>query len=474
MNDIVVSLMLLGALGSDGQMPFWANTNRFGTMPDSSGGVAIAGVAIPYQDLGKFQYRAGVSMAARSDSYSTFELFPDEAYAGLKLWNLALDMGIMHKEQDFMASDHRLGSLSASGGSVINSGNARSMPGYTASLTPLNLGKYLTIRGDFGDYLTYDNRSVKNALVHELEGYADLHITDRLTFTLGLDHYAMWGGEGNNVTLGNYLRVITGRAAGDDGTKSDQLNVIGDQLGAELFKLSYRGNGWSAVAQHSIPYEDKSGMEFFNFPDGINTLSFSFDDRSRWISDVVYEYHYTLWQSGNRHDPEFGTKEELDKWMQQTGFTYPPNYRGGDNYFGNSAYPSGWTHFGRTIGTPFIFPVGTKAGTVNRNEPVECPENSRYTAHHLGLSGMLFRQAPYRLMLTYSRNHGNYRTPYKGESIWQKPLGTVKDEYLSEFFSGLEVLWPVKGFDVMTSVYLDAGDFYGTRYGASLGICVKL
>ena len=43
-------------------------------------------------------------------------------------------------------------------------------------------------------------------------------------------------------------------------------------------------------------------MGFQNFPDGVNTLWFGFDDKDRWVTDILYEYQYTMWQSGTRHD----------------------------------------------------------------------------------------------------------------------------------------------------------------------------
>ena len=65
-----------------------------------------------------------------------------------------------------------------------------------------------------------------------------------------------------------------------------------------MLKAEYFGDGWTLTAQHDIPYDDGSGMGLQNFPDGVNTLSFSWKDKDRWVSDIVYEYHYTMYQSG--------------------------------------------------------------------------------------------------------------------------------------------------------------------------------
>ena len=63
----------------------------------------------------------------------------------------------------------------------------------------------------------------------------------------------MWAGEHPTdvnypVSLKNYIRVVTGSSAGGDGTMSDRLNVIGDQGGSEIIRVSYQGEKWVFVA----------------------------------------------------------------------------------------------------------------------------------------------------------------------------------------------------------------------------------
>ena len=63
-------------------------------------------------------------------------------------------------------------------------------------------------------------------------------------------------------------------------------------------------------------------------------------------------------------------------------------------------------------------------------------ENTRLKAHNFALSGRLFRQHPYKLILTYSANHGTYRRPYAGESAWNKPWGSVVETPLRQLSAG--------------------------------------
>ena len=91
-------------------------------------------------------------------------------------------------------------------------------------------------------------------------------------------------------------------------------------------------------------------MGFYNFPDGVNTLSFSFTDKNRWVSDILYEHQYTLYQSGPINGEMFD-----DKGNSLT----PPGVStvGIDDYFANAYYRSGWTHHGRVIGDPLFLPT---------------------------------------------------------------------------------------------------------------------
>ena len=468
MNDVVVSLLLLGAVSGSGSMPFWAYTNQFDLMPRTTGYTAVLSAGQQYNDDNTFQWHWGASAALRGDSYDKAAFIPDEAYAGVKWKNLSLDLGLKHPRQDFLGSSLTLGSLSTTGGNLIMTGNARSMPGYRIELSPANIpytNGHLQIAGAFADYLMTDTRVEKKSLTHNTTFYLIGNI-GRLSIIAGLDHWAMWDGS----SFGNYLRVITGRSAGPDGTQNDQMNAIGNHLGAERIAVRYRGQGWQAEIRHDIPYEDKSGMIFKNFPDGVNTLSFSFDDKDRWVSDIVYEFQYTVYQSGPIHDSEVDAQGNPIKWRPGLCFI------GGDNYFNNGEFPSGWTHYGMTIGNPLFLPAGTHAGTWSRTGVTRGIENNRLKAHHLGLSGKLFKKVPYRLMATYSLNYGTYGTSYVGESPAGRPWGTVKETPLNQFSMGFTCEIPLlKGhLQLIPGLYADCGQTLPNSFGATLGLRARM
>lgn len=487
MNDFFVSAMLLGALSTGGTMPFWAVSNQGGIMPDNNGALALVQAYKPFDESKTFQWHAGVSLAANwqpndplNQESSPFHPMVDELYAGAR-WNvLRADIGMMRRDREFTGSDISLGSLSVNEGHIIESNNSRTMPGYKLTLEPWAIpftGKHVLISGVWGDYKTIDDRFIDGALVHRMQAYLTYDSRKHFYIRIGLDHYALWGGtppEGQgisamNVDFKNYLRICTGRSAGSDGTLSDQINCLGDHGGAEELRMGWRYDDFDITFQYEKPYSDKSGMRFNNLPDGAYTLHFGFKDKDRWVSDVLAEFHYTMWQSGPRHDPELDENGVPYNWYEHKEM----NFFGGDSYFTNGEYQSGWTHFGRAICGPLFY-------TRRYNDGVYRIYNNRYVAYHFGLSGKLFRYAPYRLMLTYSRNCGTFATPLVPEARvygtdWKWWKKNTWDEPLGQFSAALNGYVPFNvgwsgRLDLVYGLYLDAGKVLANNFGCTLGV----
>ncbi len=319
MNDFVVSLLLLGAISSNdlNQMPFWATANQFGVMPESNGALALLRAGSSFDESRTFQWRWGSSLGFRSD-WMGDKIIIDELNASVRYRKLRLDLGMIHPEQDFMASDATLGTLSVTGGNFMMSGNARTLPGYALRLEPWDVpftDGHLQLYGRFGDYSTLGKRYLQGALMHNTALYVRVLAGEHLSFTGGFDHYSLWAGSNEEIGVQphsflDYLRVLTGSSGGSDASLGDQINSLGDHRGRELLRVDYKTDSWSVCFQHDIPYDDRSGMIFRNFPDGANTLCFSFKDKSLWVSDIVYEYHYTLNQSGDC-ERRLATDEEI-------------------------------------------------------------------------------------------------------------------------------------------------------------------
>ena len=484
MNDWIVSLLLLGALSSQsGDMPFWATANRFGIMPDGNGGLALLKAEKGFDDSQTLQWRLGASLGMRTDPVEYKDFLLDEFYGSLRWKNLRLDAGLWHPTQEFMAADSHLGTLSLTGGHSIMTGNARPMPGYSISLEPWNIpftNGHLQLCGSFGDYFTTGPRYVSGSMVHNTGIFLKWNIGEHITLTGGADNYTVWGGTSPShgvfkKNLDNYLRVITGRAGGADAQGGEQINALGDHRGCEIFRFEYRADSWALTLQHDIPYDDKSGVIFRNFPDGVNTASFSFKDKKGWVSDIVYEYANTMYQGGPRERRE-ATEEEIASGSRRlytdpnTGVVYYIA-GGADNYYNNYLFRSGWTNYGRTIGIPLFFPRGTVEGTWSRKNATMGIWSNLLKAHHVALSGSMFHVLPYKLMLTFSESYGTYLDEgysYDSGSLLSTPLRQFSSAFMFEFplYEGI--------IKVVPAIYYDRGDVLPNVFAATLSVKYSL
>ena len=245
---------------------------------------------------------------------------------------------------------------------------------------------------------------------------------------------------------------MTGSSGGDDATTSDQINALGNHLGRELLRLDWERETFSLVFQHDKPFEDASGLRFQNFPDGVNTLHFSFNDKSKWISDIVLEYVYTKWQSGTRHDRP-ATEEELRKNPDKTRYIVG----GCDSYFTNGEYKSGWTYNGRVIGLP-LFPAKAK----NADGQTFGVSSNRITGWNFGLGGSIAHKLPYTLKITYSRQFG----------IYYQTAGTIYESKPRQVSGAFEVQMPKLRHRaapvVLIGCYADKGSLLPDTAGVTL------
>ena len=457
---VVWDISLYGGGATHG-MPFWAGTNRRGLVPENlstgrnrniSGygnnrggisGLMTAGTETAYMTGSEIVLSAGLSVAGYGVADSWKGMI-DRLYFGLGWKKLHLDIGMKDRGQDYNG-------LSLTGGDIAYSGNARNLPGYNLSTDFIHIPGtkgILGFKANFADYMMIDNRYTDKTLLHNESLFLKITPVKCLSFTLGVEMWSQWGGTSPKYgrqpdSFKDYLRVIFGMKGGDDATKSDRINVLGNHLGRELIRIDWNAENFTLVFQHDIPFEDKSGMRFQNFPDGVNTLDFSFRNRNRWVTDILLEYVYTKWQSGPYHnDPE-----------------NPEIVLGGmDNYFNNGEYRSGWTYYGKTIGLPLLTPMPEQAdGTVPG------VSNNRITAWHFGIRGMAAHEIPYKFLFTYSRNFGAY-----SQRI------SLYDSVPEQFSLALECEVPRLGPAVPLSLGVGLYGDFGRLYQDSFGVMVRL
>ena len=469
--DLSWDVSLNGAGATTESLPFWAVTNKNGLVPPSHGAFMTAGTDFRYGSRPGVDVYAGLKLTgsvqpssmsriitapviegfgteAASGSASRWRGMVNQLYAGVGWKMLRLDIGMRDRETEY-------GGLSLTGGDIVWTGNARAMPGYNLQVSYFDIPGtrgIFSVKANYADYKLLDDRYVDGVLLHNKSLFFKFRLARRLHLQLGLEQWSMWGGVSpvhgrQPQSFKDYLRVVCGLSGGADATQSDQINVLGDHRGRELIQLDWTADDFTVTFAHDIPFDDSSGMGFQNFPDGVNTLSFSFNDKDKWISDILYEFVYTKWQSGPYHDTSDAPPKEGEEWHILGGR---------DNYFNNGAYKSGWTYYGMTAGLPLFTPMPADGDGVTMGV---C--NNRVVAHHIGIAGKIVRKIPYRFKATYSENYGNYSQTLDifGKALRQVSLALEVD------IPAFSDKWPLA---VSVGAYGDVGELYRDSFGLTL------
>lgn len=459
--DWNTSMRMAGTTGE--YMPFWSRTGEDGILPVTSSGLVTAGADISYEPGNHFKFEAGTNLAgalARTSPVNRTPVygFVDRLYLSGSWKMLHLDIGMKPRERT-------LSDVSVSGGNIIYSRNARNMPGINAwsDWIYFEKGHWFGIRGNLAHYQTIDNRYVSGAMIHNKSLAVKLALGPHVDFSVGLEHWAQWGGMSplygkQPVSASDMWRIFIAGKGGEDASWSDQVNVLGNHLGKECFRLDWRHSDFTMTLQYDKPFEDGSGMKYKNAPDGIWSVQFLLKDRKAFLTDIVFEYIQTSWQSGPAHERP-ATKEEMDEQAPDSPFLGVVVLGGCDNYFGNGEYRSGWTHHNRTIGVPLILPAAPDADGITRDMV-----STRLKGLHLGLKGMVASKVPYAMKITYTGNYGVYNQPassYFESKPWQLSLAL-------EAGLGRDILnMPL---DLSVGLYGDIGKLYRNSVGLTLKI----
>ncbi|MCX6239879.1 MAG: hypothetical protein NTY07_20430, partial [Bacteroidia bacterium] len=402
--DFRVSQSTFVSSGND--LPFWMITNQNGifTLHSSTYQLSRAGLSRGFErdTLKKWGYTYGTNMVYGYTSTSDFH--PNEYWLGLRFHKLILKVGAQSDPILF-------GGLSSTNGNMYRSRNARPVPGVTLSTNgyiPFFFAKkWFSFRFLYEEGILKDKQFVIDAHLHHKNLHFRALLSPSLSFSIGLEHYVFWGGYspkyGQLPEWNEYFRYIFGLAGGDSATLNDQNNSSGNQLGCYNLEIRKNWMGTSVTFYWNHPFEDRSGRELDNLRDGLWGVHLGINKRFAFITDVVYEYMYTLNQSGALLAKPVPTPEDPNK---VTG-------RGQDDYFNHGTYalqdgmyPSGYTHYQRMMGTPLFVPIIGSDGISKGFE------STRMWMHHLGISGMLGGGFFWKSLLTLSRNFGRYQQVY--------------------------------------------------------------
>lgn len=419
-------------------VPFWLSANSFGRIQKQPSTIVYTTI---YSDLNsskndlKFSYKVGTTAYTGEKS----DIFIDELFGDVRYKNLGITIGVKHPEVLWEG-------LSSTNGTITKSINARSYPGYKLYLKNfISLPfakKWLSVKGNYGDYLLNDKRSVTNTRLHTKSLFLKSLLNEKCELIVGMNHYAQWAG--NSTVFGkqpssfkDYLRVITGSSGGSDALEGDQINVIGNQLGSYQIQFNYRGSrtNWNLYWSHL--FEDRSGRELMNYPDALYGVFIDFKNPKALVSHILTEFTYTKHASG-----------DAPHYTDDQGIAHAAS--GMDNYFNNGVYQSGWTYFGNTIGSPYFT---TKPVDVNVITPGIIDGDNRFMAFNLGLKGVI-KNLQYKAMLSHIAYVGWF-----GSEYLDKPTQT------SGIFEVTDMKMFKLPFEIAIGTAFDTGTYRPVNFG---------
>lgn len=444
---------LTGMVATKGNLPMWATTDKYGIIPDSRGGLLQIGLFSDFNTKKKVQTAYGFSGAGYLTQMKN-QIIIDELYFSTRWEKVRLDLGMIHPETEFNG-------ISAQNGSFVISTNTRSMPGYNLHTEYINIPlthDILAFKFNLADYTMIDKRFVDRTRLHNKSLFFRLTPWKKLELIAGLGHWAQWAGTSpiygkQPDSFRDYVKVFTSRSGGSGATISDSINALGNHLGSRYFRINYKSTHYTLSLYFDNFFEDNKINHMANLPDGAYGIYYGAINKKQWVSDVMYEFVYSKYQSGPYHDRP-ATDEEKAKQDPNDYFYGRKILGGNDNDFNNGEYQSGWTYYGRTIGTPFITPAAPNAEGITLGV-----YNNRVIAHYLGIKGYFIEKIPYKFRFSYSLNYGTYGQPLDGTH--------------KQFSFALEAGFlrnPKIPFQIDLGIYGDYGKLLSNNFGISISI----
>ena len=453
---------------SDNRAPLWLTANRYGlsSIEAPNGLLRVQMTSNAERDsLANWRIGYGADIAAALNFTSNVVI--QQLYADIDYKLVRLTLGA---KEEPMAFKNR---LLSSGGQTFGI-NARPVPQVRIELPQYwnisGKGKWAAIRGfiSYGimtdgrfqsGYVSPNQTYARKALLHSKAGYLKLGNEEKfpLTFEGGLEMATVFGGtvynaltwegvQASPIHMSSGIKDFINATLGIGGDVTDgegYSNATGNTLGSWLFRLNYKGKGWSAGIYYDHFFEDHSQMFLdYGWYDGLAGLEVNLP-ANRFVSTVVYEFLNTTYQSG----PVYHDRTE----------TIPDQISGVDNYYNHNLYP-GWQHWGNAIGNPlFISPLYNDNGSLTFT-------GNRFKAHHVGIVGLPIPHLAYRILYTYERSLGTYAVPFENARTTHSMLAEF--EYSPRKIGD----WELDGWHVKLAFAMDRGKLLGNNTGFQLGI----
>jgi hypothetical protein len=406
---------------TNGEIPFWLRTNKFGAIPVSGVSATIRAQAYKIYDKEKdFDWSYGLNgqaIAGRKSKLTLVEAFITTRYKGLEL-RVGRSKDIIGIQDSTLSS----GSFSVSGNALGIPKVELSMPEYVS--LPI-FDKFIAIKGKFSYGImgtepiskrSYIFNNEAFTQIHQKSFYVQLGRTDsKLKLSGGFNHNVQWGDERNFFTNWGLSNLSTAFKAVTGGTHKQ--SKVGNHGGSIDQKIEYRLKNTTIEAYHQFFYEVGGLAHLNNIKDGlfgvvlknhkVDVDKFSSSQSSFKWNKFLIEVFASKSQGG-----------ELDA---------PPSPSGDEDYYNNYLYLNGWRYKGENIGNNFI----TNKKYIRKelpSRPHESHGNNRIYLLHLG-ADVNVGNINVISMLSFSRNFGTYATSPIGNAT-----GGVREIFPGPFF----------------------------------------
>ena len=414
---------------SSGAVPLWIPALEDGNISAApySGNITAAVYKRATRPCRWYDYDFGIALTGRFDTQRTTGYFRS-LYAHTRLYIVDITAGI--KPLVVGSQNPQLTT-----GGLLFSGNAYPIPRISIGIDQYipfpGLYGYLEVKGGLTHGWFVDNSCLDttihttNALLHYK--FAGVRLGGSLPINIGyeLHHVGQWGGTSPYhgkfpISWDTFKHIVLAQGGGNN--LSDQLNAEGNHIGVQELSLVAKWTHWNITAYWQTIFEDKSAnfIGRSNLADGLWGIALR---QNEWpfINAITLEYLNTTRQDGPWHDRDGQV------------------YGGRSNYYNNSSYKQGWTHFGRTIGNAMM-----------------SPNNNRVRVYFAGIAGDIYG-FNYRVKISHARNWGTYN----------QPKYSTNTACMLEVKKHVEKAW---GLDFGVRMAADMGTQYGNRFGAMITI----
>jgi hypothetical protein len=454
-----------GGYTTQGHLPFWLRSNRFGSVPIDGASLSLIGFAgKDYSTNTSKFFDWGASLEGRGNLGQESNLQLIEAYGKIRLGVIEVKAGRSRKVTGLCDSTLSSGSWSVSGNNLgipeveLSIQNFYALPWF---------GELLAIKGNLshgwmGDlqlvrYILEDTLTLPSYL-HQKSLYARIGKPSwKFRLYGGFNHQVVWGSEQKYylddyklTPWETYFYVLTGKRY-SSGYIQDERQ--GNHLGSVDIGVEFDLEKIKVLLYRQNFYEVGGLAHLANIQDGLNGLSVenrSGEDGSGLWRKFLIEFLYTKNQAGMPGSPEYGSD-------------YEP-------YYNHGQYITGWSYKGENIGTPFISDrTYLREGLAAH--PKEYFINNRVIALHLGGEGMI-RNIDYQFRTSWSWNYGTYNTTDEEQSTGIPEPGLYGLFGVRKQFSAyLELNKQLKNnFGIGLVGAADIGDLYYN----SAGLFIKL